>query len=168
MRHLLGTLLVFGVVLSLGALIGSAITQWSPSEQAPPDSALRPAVVGERVRVEVLNAGGRAGMAQRATDLLRARGFDVVYFGKAETFDQERTTVLDRVGRTTAARAVARALGVEASAVRREPDEELYLDVTVRLGSAWSPSGAGREAPADTLPWWDLRRLLYGAGAEER
>jgi len=168
MKRYLGSAVVLVVVLAVGALIGSAITQWSPPEEAPPDSALRPAVVGERVRVEVLNAGGRAGMAQRATDLLRARGFDVVYFGNAESFGQERTTVLDRVGREPAARSVARALGLEASAVRSERNEELYLDVTVRLGSAWDPSRASDEAPGDTAPWWDVRRLLDAAGTEKR
>lgn len=165
MRRLLGNVLVFAVVLAAGALLGSAVTQWSPLEVGRPDGAAPPAEMGQRVRVEVLNAGGRSGMAQRATDLLRARGFDVVYFGNAERFDRERSTVLDRMGREEAARAVARALGI--AAVRSEPDEELYVDVTVRLGSAWEP-GRARGDPPDSLSWWDPRRLLDDAGTTKR
>ena len=42
-----------------------------------------------RIRVEVLNAGGEPGMARMATDQLRDRGFDVVYFGNAESFGRD-------------------------------------------------------------------------------
>jgi hypothetical protein len=166
-RKRLGTFLVFAVVLTAGALIGSAVTQWRPSEEPAADTSAVPATLGERVRVEVLNAGGRSGMAQRATDLLRARGFDVVYFGNAETFDQETSTVLDRVGRLEAARAVADALDI--GAVRSEPDQDLYLDVTVRLGSAWKPAGTGAESGStESRPWWDPRRILDGDEDDRR
>ena len=66
----------------------------------------------ERVRVEVLNAGGMAGRAREATRQLRDIGFDVVHFGNAARFDRDSTVVLDRVGRLDLARAVSEALGV--------------------------------------------------------
>jgi hypothetical protein len=93
---------------------------------------------GERVRVEVLNGGGVPGMARTATERLRAAGFDVVEFGNAPSFDSERpSTVVDRVGRDDVARAVAEALGIDN--VLSEPDPNLYVDVTVVLGGAWTP-----------------------------
>ena len=147
---------VFAVVLAAGALLGSAVTQWRGGA-AEGDSVAAPVQtqIGERVRVEVLNAGGRADMARRATDLLRRRGFDVVYFGNAERFDQDTSQVLDRVGRSATARAVADALGI--SRVRSEPDRNLYLDVTVRLGSDWEPADAVPErSGADSTTGWDV------------
>ena len=158
--------LVFLVVLAAGALVGSAITQWRPGG-TPADSVARPMDFGTRVRVEILNAGGRPDMARRATDILRSRGFDVVYFGNAESFGQDTSRVLDRVGRVDAARAVADALGIEV--VESRMDENLYLDITVRLGLDWEPTDAvpgagpgtgtgfwdGNGDPGDSTTWWD-------------
>lgn len=152
----LRVVLVFLVVLGAGALVGSAITQWDPG-QAPPDSVAPPMDLGSRVRVEVLNAGGRPDMARRAVDILRGRGFDVVYFGNAESFGHDTSRVLDRVGRLDAARSVADALGIEV--VESETDQNLYLDVTVRLGLDWEPTAAvlgdRTGQPEDSTGWWD-------------
>lgn len=90
---------------------------------------------GERVRVEVLNAGGVQGLASEATDYLRELGFDVVSFGNADEFTEEATRVLDRVAAPALARAVADALGVES--VTSSPDPDLYVDVSVMLGREW-------------------------------
>lgn len=145
--------LIFAVVLAAGMLVGSAITQWQPASTRA-DSLSRSMDFGERVRVEVLNAGGRPDMARRAMDILRSRGFDVVYFGNAESFGHDTSRVLDRVGRVEAARDVADALGIEV--VESEADRNLYLDVTVRLGRDWEPADAfGGTAPADSSEWWD-------------
>ena len=147
-------LLIFSVVLAAGALLGSGITQWLT---VAPGSGERPLPqIGERVRVEVLNAGGEQGVARIATDELRSLGFDVVFFGNAETFDAEMSVVVDRVGRLEAARAVASALGI--GNVRSEPDTSLYLDTTVRLGRDWVP--LSRRTLPEGEPWWDLRRFL--------
>ena len=107
----------------------------------------------ERVRVEVLNAGGVSGQARAATERLREMGFDVVSFGNAGTFDRETTTVLDRVGRLELARAVARVLDVEA--VLSEPDPNLFVDVTVLLGKDWvgAEPTEETEGAADREPW---------------
>jgi hypothetical protein len=107
----------------------------------------------ERVRVEVLNAGGVPGQARAATERLREIGFDVVSFGNAGTFDQEITTVVDRVGRLELARAVARVLDVDE--VISEPDPNLFVDVTVLLGKDWIGAEATEdtEGAADREPW---------------
>jgi hypothetical protein len=110
------------------------------------------------VRVEVLNAGGREDMARLATDHLRDRGFDVVYFGNREPFGQDSTIVLDRALRPEAAAAVARALGTDW--VESQPDTTLYLDVTVHLGRGWTPDAPVNESEGDEVPWWDIRRFL--------
>ena len=154
-------LAVLGVVLAAGIFIGSAISQWNPVPQGeialPPPQNSTAAGLG-RVRVEVLNAGGREDMARLATDHLRDRGFDVVYFGNAEMFGQDSTVVLDRAGRPRAAAAVGQALGT--LWVESRPDANLYLDVTVLLGSGWDPDMNGAEGEVGEVPWWDVRKFL--------
>jgi hypothetical protein len=118
------------------------------SERPSPDLRTLPDAPQVRVRVEVLNGGGVAGAARRATDLARASGFDVVFFGNAGTFDMDASEVVDRVGRPDLAEAVAEALGIPN--VRSEPDPDRYVDVSVILGSRWQDPAAGdpgRPAP---------------------
>lgn len=146
------------VVLAAGALLGSAIEEWRAGRE-PAVTETRPrgqAPPGQRIRVEVLNAAGRKNIARDATDLLRDRGYDVVYFGNADRFDREASVVLDRVGTLETARLVADALGIRN--VQSAPDSNLYLDVSVLLGRDWN------RPPQDTTtaarrPWWDLRAL---------
>lgn len=155
-------LMLLGVVLATGVFIGSAISQWKPLPEqersvAPPRNPTTNTM--GRIRVEVLNAGGEAGMARLATDRLRDQGFDVVYFGNADAFGRNSTTVLDRSGRFEAARAVGEALG--ATSILSEPDSNLYLDVTVLLGRDWTPEiPESEDASGDEVPWWDLRKHL--------
>lgn len=153
MGRRLGTLATFLVMLVAGALLASGIFQfYAPAE---PIVVETPSVDLGRVRVEVRNAGGRSGMARRATDYLRDLGFDVVYFGNAGQFDQKETVIVDRVGRLDKARAVADVLGV--TTVTSEADSTLYLDVTVYLGSDWDVVEQETET-VETRPWWDVKR----------
>ena len=111
-----------------------------------------------RVRVEILNAGGVSGMARDATRRLRSVGFDVVDFRSARPFDRERpSAVIDRVGRTDVAQAVADALGIDN--VQSEPDPNLYVDVSVLLGSGWTrPDPISNADVGDPeRAWWDPR-----------
>jgi hypothetical protein len=155
-------LLVGGLLVGEHLLEESGLGEPAPSleREAPPD----PPAVWDRVRVEVLNAGGVRGMAGEARDHLRDEGFDVVFYGNAATFDREETLVLARTGSVGAARAVAERLGAEL--VASEPDSARFVDVTVLLGSSWvrpdalggSPAGEGD--PATEGPWWDPRGYL--------
>lgn len=151
-------LAVVAIVLVVGAFIGSALSQWGAIPAipvGPGQGAARVQGSQGRVRVEVLNSGGVAGRAGEATQALRESGFDVVYFGNDVSFEEDSSAVLDRVGRLDAARAVADVLGIRN--VRSEPDSNLYLDVTVKLGREWmpAPDDSGVEAPA--RKWWDPR-----------
>ena len=91
---------------------------------------------GVRVRVQVLNATSTRGLAQRATDHLRDKGFDVVEIGtNREKMDS--TLVLDRSNNPDWARRVAAAMG--GATVLSRPDTSRYLDVTVLIGASWRP-----------------------------
>lgn len=153
-------LVLVAALLAVGVFAGSAIAQWwsVPGSAEAVDGAravLRPR---ERVRVEVVNAGGRTNMARSATDVLREGGFDVVTMGNAGTFDQDSSVVLDRVGRLDMARSVADALGIRQ--VRSEPDSNLFVDVSVRLGGAWDPPAPAVAETLTSPAWWDVRRFL--------
>ena len=87
---------------------------------------------GQTIRVEVLNGSGRAGVAKEMTDFLRARGFDVVNFGNAESQCFYETVVLDRSGDQSLAEQLAGAIG--ARQVLEQKNPYLALDVTLILG----------------------------------
>jgi hypothetical protein len=89
---------------------------------------------GTRIRVQVLNATTTRGLAQRATDHLRDRGFDVVEIGtNREKMDS--TLVLDRSGHPDWAQRIAAAMG--GARVLNRPDSSRYLDITVLIGANW-------------------------------
>jgi hypothetical protein len=82
--------------------------------------------------VEVLNATRIPGLADRVTEFLRVRGFDVVSYDNAAT-RADSSRVVDRVGNAAFAREVALALpGTE---IRRQLSEDRFVDVTVVVGT---------------------------------
>jgi LytR cell envelope-related transcriptional attenuator len=91
---------------------------------------------GERVRVEVINATHVHGLARRATEYLRDRGFDVVMSGTARD-QRDSTLVIDRTNHPVWAGRVARAFG--GARVELQPDTSRYVDITVLLGATWRP-----------------------------
>ena len=145
-----------GILLAGSGDAPSRVVNDAPSPVV--NDARRGPIPGTRVRVQVLNAGGIAGLARDATEYLRDFGFDVVDFGNAGDFDAGTSVVLDRVGRDEIARAVADVLGI--NNVRSQPDSDLYVDVSVLLGSEWRrpdlPEADVLEQPA----WWDPRGWL--------
>ena len=156
-------LIVFLVLAGVGVLVGSVLLGRGSGGEAP-NPEPPPASLSSRVRVEVLNGSGAPGVAWQATEVLRDRGFDVVYYGNAGTYSGDSSVVMDRVGFPEQARAVARALGI--SRVESVPDSSLFLDVTVRVGPDWggpeAPPGEEPESP----PWWDLRRFFQQKGQQ--
>jgi hypothetical protein len=145
------------VLLFAAGLVGVALLAARFFDGAASDAgvAVDPAPWTQgRVRIEVLNGGGVNGMARAATEVLRDSGFDVVSFGNAAAFDPSRpSAVVDRVGRTDMALAVAKALGIDS--VQTDPDPNLYVDVSVVLGQEWMAPVAttADEAPEPRAPW---------------
>ena len=135
-------------------LIAVRILLRLPEEPAPlaEATAVNPPIVG-RVTVEVLNAGGVSGVAREATAALRSAGFDVVSFRNASSFDQVESVVVDRIGNPNQALSVALVLGIRN--VRSEPDSNLYLDISVLLGSEWLLPVDSTQSEETTTVWWD-------------
>lgn len=136
------------VVLGAGVvvLLGSALMQWIPGETASPA-----ATPGDRVTVDVRNAGGVSGMARAATDHLRSAGFDVVSTGNADRMDSDSSIVIDRTGNLRVAAEVAEALGIGTVVTR--PDSNLFVDVTVELGSEWQAARVEEVGRRSLLDW---------------
>jgi len=123
------------LLVAVGLAAGVAYSSWSVPEVLNSETEVSRAPI-DRVRVEVLNAGGNEGRARAAMGMLRSVGFDVVQWGNAVDFDRKVSVVIDRVGRPDMAGAVANALGIDN--VLSEADSSLFVDVTVLLGDEWS------------------------------
>ena len=153
-----GGRLILGFVLlvAVGLLAGIAHSSWPAPEVLNAETEVARAPI-DRVRVEVLNAGGVDGQARAAMGRLRSVGFDVVQWGNAGEFDRSSSVGIDRGGRLDMAGAVANALGIHN--VLREADSSLFVDVTVLLGNEWSGVIVQEEdsLPAPSRTPWDLR-----------
>lgn len=153
--------MIFALVGAFAASLWLELRQEGRSEAEAPDGIWN----GRRVRVEVLNGAGVDGLARQVTDRLRDRGFDVVYYGNAERFGYDTSVALARVDSLEPARRVAEALGLRR--VRHEPDRDLYLDVTVILGTDLTRIVEGLDSvQASSTPvrpgWWARLRRAWG------
>lgn len=135
---IVSALLLWGVVEIARrlAFIGSSVPELPTSQEAPraaPDVRVPP---NTRIRVEVLNATSRSGLARRATFHLRDAGFDVVRTGTWRERG-DTTVVIDRTGHPEWAALLAKAVG--GARVESRPDSSGYVDLTLLLGAAYRP-----------------------------
>ena len=86
------------------------------------------------IQVEVLNGCGRSGVAEKLTDFLRAKGFDVVKLGNYRSFEIESSIVISRNEGIQNAEKVAVAVGLKYENVIEQINPEYLLDVTFILG----------------------------------
>lgn len=83
-------------------------------------------------QIQILNGCGRAGAAEHFRNYLSDKGFDIIEFGNAPTWNYERTLVAARSGNTVVARDLARVLGTENLVHLRDPSS--LVDATVFVG----------------------------------
>ncbi|MGD2151769.1 MAG: LytR C-terminal domain-containing protein [Gemmatimonadales bacterium] len=167
MSSRLRTVVLALVFLVVGAFVASLwleVRHEAPLAVEPPEGHWD----GRRIRVEVLNGAGVDRLAVRATERLRELDFDVVYYGNLEPFDRDSSVAIARLDDLEPARRVADVLGLHR--VLHQRDANLYLDVTVILGSDWGGEFEPRnlEPQARGAPlWWQrikraARRLWPG------
>jgi len=87
----------------------------------------------EVIQVNILNASGEPGLASKAKEFLRVRGFDVVEIGNNKTI-VENSTVIDRLGDIGSAYKVAYAIGINDTLITTQIDSSLFLRSTILIG----------------------------------
>jgi hypothetical protein len=126
---------LLGAGLIVAILLVSLVTRLG-SPKAEVQRVFKPeGLLGDIIQVDVRNGIGESGLAGQMTDFLRDAGFDVIEHGDHNSFDVDSTVVLDRIGNLDAAYQVALALGIPRDKVKSEERPDLYLDVSVIIGS---------------------------------
>ena len=91
-----------------------------------------------RIRIRLVNATGRRGLARRATLQLRDYGFDVVEYDSERGSALDRTEIVQHRGEADWSVRLRRALGAGQTVSR--PDSLVDVEFTVRLGRDWEPA----------------------------
>ncbi len=91
------------------------------------------------VRIAVLNGCGRPGIASAFVEKLRNDGMDVVngWGGNADSFEFDRSVVVDRRGDHRKAERVSASLGIGEILNQRSESPYLLEDVVVIIGRDW-------------------------------
>lgn len=125
------TLLIFSTII-LGILLSSFVFRvWiSP----PINSELNGNTPLEKIiQVNILNATGQKGLANKVRIYLRDRGFDVVELDNSKEL-YKKSIILDRVGDKIASHKLSYALGIKDSLINTQIDSNLYLKATIIIG----------------------------------
>lgn len=124
------------VVLGLGmmVLVYALVTRTTTPRSNPNRVAQTTELVGPVIQVEIRNGAGVDHLAKQTRAFLRDRGFDVVDVGNYQSFSQEESVVIDRIGDLESARKVASALGIPDERVQQDIRKDYYLDASVILG----------------------------------
>jgi hypothetical protein len=123
-------LLILFLVYALVAQISNTLRKEEISEQK--------LILPSQVQIEVLNGCGVTGVADRFTEYLRAKGFDVVNKGNYSSFDIDNTLVIDRSNNPDKSSMVANALGLENKRIVRQFNNQYFLDVTLIIGKDYN------------------------------
>ncbi len=86
------------------------------------------------IQVEVLNGCGVADIADKFTDSLRKRNFDVVNIANYRSFEVDKSIIIDRAGRLGNAKYLADVIGLDRKRVIQQKNKNYFLDVTLIVG----------------------------------
>jgi hypothetical protein len=98
------------------------------------NTAIKPQNVQQLIQVEVLNGCGVSGIGDGFTDVLRAKGIDVVKTGNYRSFDIDNTFIIDRLGKIETANRVADSLNLDKRFIITEKNKSYFLDLTIVIG----------------------------------
>ena len=135
-------ILAFGFIyLFLGELIPPSLNNELIFPQKSPQPFLAKNIYVEHpnqsIEVEVLNGCGVDYLAEKTTDYLRTKHFDVVFSGNARNQQYQHTMILQRNEKIESLKKITDSFGIELDDSKHViivPDESLCLDVTVILG----------------------------------
>lgn len=86
------------------------------------------------LQIDVQNGCGETGVADKFTEFLRSKGYDVVEMGNYSNNDVQKTIVIDRTGNLKNAKLLASSLGVTEKQVIQQMNNNYFLDATVVIG----------------------------------
>ena len=86
------------------------------------------------IQVEVLNGCGVIDIADKFTDSLRKKNFDVVNTANYRTFEINKSIVIDRSGNMMNAEYLAEVIGLDKKRVIQQKNKNYFLDVTLIVG----------------------------------
>jgi len=86
------------------------------------------------IQVEVLNGCGVVDIADKFTDRLRRRKFDVVNTANYRSFEIDKSIIIDRSGRLGNAKYLADVMGLDRRRVIQQKNKNYFLDVTLIVG----------------------------------
>ncbi len=89
---------------------------------------------GKVIQIEVLNGCGVDGIADKFTDMLRKKHFDVVHTGNYRSFDIDESIIIDRAGNIKSARLLAGVVGMNNDRIINQVNKDYFLDVTLIIG----------------------------------
>jgi hypothetical protein len=127
----LNSIIVFLGVIILFLLYSLVTKLQSDDEDLPETKPDKPSAI---IQLEVLNGCGMPGVAEKFTDFLRRKNFDVVQTSNYRSFDIDNTMVIDRTGNKANAQKVADALGIENKFVIQQLNSDYFLDVSIVIG----------------------------------
>lgn len=126
--------IIFVLLAAISLLLSSFIDRVFIS---PPISASLPEELRsnkqEVIQVNILNASGEVGLASKAKEFLRVRGFDVVEIGNHKAL-LENSAVIDRLGDIGSTYKVAYAMGINDSLITTQIDSSMFLRSTIIIG----------------------------------
>jgi hypothetical protein len=105
------------------------------NKDASPEQKL---ILPSQVQIEVLNGCGISGAADKFTEFLREKGFDVVNKGNYSSFDVDYTLVIDRSNNYDKSLMVADAISVERKRIVKQFNNQYFLDVTLIIGKDYN------------------------------
>mgnify|MGYP001230998076 CR=1 FL=1 len=90
------------------------------------------------IQIEVLNGCGVSGVADKFTNFFRANKFDVIQSGNYQSFDVDKSMVIDRIGNMANAEKAAALLGIKKENIIQQINKNYFLDVTFVIGKDYN------------------------------
>lgn len=132
---LLNSIIAIAVLIII-IMLGSMLIRFFVIKHV--DSTLSSNVVhtipNEGIQVSVLNSTQVSGLADKARNYLRARGFDVVQIGNFKS-KVNKSFILDRLNDIESSKKVANACGISDSLITTAIDSSLFIRTTIIIGN---------------------------------
>lgn len=88
----------------------------------------------EKITVEILNGTDQSGLARKTAEIFKSLGYEIYQYENAETFDYEKTVIIDRRGNASEAQEIADEINTSNVITEFSSETSNAVDVTIILG----------------------------------